>query len=515
MTSRLVLRLIAPTIAVSVLLLVLGGTAAWYMHRLQYDASQLLEVNVTKVRAAGELAIVSHELGNRLREFLITGDPANLDQAAELHGVADRWISEAESLADSPQERELVSSIRQGYDRYFQDFHQIDRSASPESQRAAVANLLQRLTAEQVLRPINEYRRLNQTTMDDISKRNGMIAKTLGMSLLLLGSCGAVAGLVLGFGIARGVQRSIVRLQVPIHDAAGKLNEVVGPIVVSSADDIQDLDTALKSMSKRVGQVVESLQESQRAALRAEQLAAVGQLAAGLAHELRNPLTSIRVLVQSAKEEGTSVVLGGRDLEVIDEEIMRLDRSIQAFLDYARPSRPEKRPLDLAEIIEQTIRLVSGRAANQGVVIECETPQEPIRVDADAGQMRQVFLNLLLNALEAAPSDGRVQVHVRPETPAAGNGAPEKSAIDGRWLVIDVADSGTGLPPDARERIFEPFVSTKDTGTGLGLPICKRLVEEHGGTIRADNRPQGGAVFTVRLPIETAAGPEPPPQPSP
>jgi signal transduction histidine kinase len=515
MTSRLVLRLIAPTIAVSVLLLVLGGTAAWYMHRLQTDASRLLDVNVTKVRAAGELAIVSHELRNDLSQFLITGDRSYLGAASELQDVADRWIRQAEQLADSAEERDLVAKIRHGYDRYFQEFQDVAKAPPGEHQRQAVIDLFHRVITNQILRPIYDYRKLNQTTMDEISQRNGMIARTLGLGLLLLGTCGAVAGLLLGFGIARGVERSIVQLQVPIHDAAGKLNEVVGPIVVSSADDIQERDVALKSMSERVGEVVKSLQESQRAALRAEQLAAVGQLAAGLAHELRNPLTSIRVLIQSAKEEGTSVVLGGRDLQVIDEEIMRLDRSIQAFLDYARPATPEKHHLDLAQILEQTIRLVSGRAANQGVAIECETPDEPIRVDADAGQMRQVFLNLLLNALEAAPADGRVHVRMRPEEASGAAGATPRPGAVGRWLVIDVADSGTGLASDVKQRLFEPFVSTKDTGTGLGLPICKRVVEEHGGTILADNRPQGGAVFTVRLPIETAVEPETLQRPSP
>ena len=161
--------------------------------------------------------------------------------------------------------------------------------------------------------------------------------------LLLLGTCGAAAGLIAGFGIARGISRSIAQLSVPIHDAAGKLNEVVGPISLSPDWDVESLDVLLRRMADEVGTVVERLERSRREALRAEQLAALGQLAAGLAHELRNPLTSMKILVQSAAERGESAGLRGRSLAVLEEEISRLEGSIQSFLDFARPPALEKR----------------------------------------------------------------------------------------------------------------------------------------------------------------------------
>jgi two-component system sensor histidine kinase HydH len=510
MSSHLVLRIIAPTIAVSVLLLLLSGAAAWYLHRLDSKASARLTLDMAKVEAIDELGTVSRELRSHISHFLLTGEAADLEAIADLHRDATQRLGVAESLADTPREadtsreHELIAQIRQGYDRCFADLHGVTDPAAPaDRRRQAGLDLLRDVTSAQILRPIDKLRELNGASMAKTSRENELIADRMGLTLLLLGTCGAAAGLLLGFGIARSIHRSIIQLQVPIHDAAGRLSEVVGPIVVSPAQGIQGLDATLQNVSQRVGEVVKRLEESQRAAWRSEQLAALGRLAAGLAHEIRNPLASMRVLIQAAAEQGASGVLEGQDLEVLAEEILRLDRSFQAFIDYAQFPRPNKHPLQLRKVLEQTIRLVSSRAATQGIRIECELPQEPVPIEADADQMRQVFLNLLLNGMDAAPSDGVIHVRMHAEA------APGRKDVGSRQLVIQVSDSGAGLDPQVKDRIFEPFVTTKQAGTGLGLSICRRIVEEHGGQIDAQNQPEGGAVFTVRLPIRTASGGQP------
>ena len=209
-------------------------------------------------------------------------------------------------------------------------------------------------------------------------------------------------------------------------------------------------------------------------------------MAAGIAHELRNPLMPIKILVQSAAERRPSPGLDGRDLTVLEQEISRLERSIQTFLDFARPPRIEKTTFAVRDVLEQIVKLLEARAERQGVRIECRFPAEPARIEADVGQFRQVVLNLLLNALDAVPHGGAIGLEMTNED---------------RVLTLRVADTGGGLPGELGEQIFEPFVSTKETGLGLGLSICKRIVEAHGGEIRAANRPEGGAVFTVRLPM--------------
>jgi signal transduction histidine kinase len=158
------------------------------------------------------------------------------------------------------------------------------------------------------------------------------------------------------------------------------------------------------------------------------------------------------------------------------------------FLDFARPPRIEKRTFETREILTQIVQLLEARAERQGVRIERRFPDEPLLIQADIGQVRQVVLNLLLNALDAVPQGGTIWLELRKD--------------DENWLSLSVADSGSGLPAELGAQIFEPFVSTKETGLGLGLSICKRIVEAHEGEIQAANRPEGGAVFTVRLPAQ-------------
>jgi signal transduction histidine kinase len=273
------------------------------------------------------------------------------------------------------------------------------------------------------------------------------------------------------------------------------LNEIVGPITLSARWELEELEGVLRTIAERIGAVIERLQQSERDARRAEHLAAVGQMAAGIAHEMRNPLMPMKILVQAAAERDPSPGLDERDLAVLEQEISRLERSIQLFLDFARPPQVEKRTFDMGEMLSQLLSLLAPRAKQQGVRLECRRPEQPVPIQADVGQVRQVVLNLLLNALDAMGHGGTILVELAMSGhPSDGDGSR------GRWLTLRVSDTGCGLPAGLGQRIFEPFVSTKETGLGLGLSICKRIVEAHEGEIQAANRPEGGAVFTIRLP---------------
>jgi signal transduction histidine kinase len=486
MTLRPLLRITAPVMGISLLPLAVGVVTAWNEQRSQADVSNTLANDVVSMRAAEEVAIGLRDVRTRLERFLVSGDRAHLDAVPEFRRETDRWLAEAERTAVTPHERELIVRVKEGYGRFFAEFDRTTREGDRSPRRAR--ELVQDALLNEVLDPAQEYLDYNEEQIAAASRDNQRTARHTVRGLLLLAVCGPLSGLLAGFGIARGVSRSLVRLSVPVRDAAGKLNEIVGPVTLSGRWGLEELEGALYTMAGQVGAVIERLQQSQREALRAEQLAAVGQLAAGMAHELRNPLMAMKVLVQAAGEAGPPSLLEGRDLEVLEEEITRLEGLVQTFLDFARPPRPEKRDFALQPLLGQVLDLVSARAGQQGVRLERDLPAEPVVVRADAGQVRQVVLNLVLNALDAVPPGGTVRLQV--PAPAAGE----------RRLALRVADTGCGLPGDLGEHIFEPFVSTKETGLGLGLSICKRILEAHGGAIEAANRPGGGAVFTVRLP---------------
>ena len=500
MRVRLTTRVIAPTVLVSLLMLLVGGVAAWYLHRLQQDSSALMCTSVKRLRAAEELEIVGHEVRNLVNRYLVSGDRELLKRAESRRADVDRWIAEAMRLAATARERNLIEQLRQGFEHFFLRLEAIAAEPQVARQREPLVQLLHDAAPKTILEPAQQYRDLNAQLTSEASRRNQAIADRMGLGLLLLGACGAVAGLVAGYGIARSVHRSIVELSVPIRDATGKMSEVVGPITVASEQDLEGLEAALQNMSQRVGAVVERLHEAQRAAARSERLAAMGQLAAGLAHELRNPLTSIKMLLQPAAPGTAPVPLDWQDAAVVNEEIGRLERTIQTFLDYARPPRPERRTLAIQPVIRQTVELVARRAAERGISIDCVLPERAIEIQADAGQLRQVLMNLLLNALDAS-AQGQT-ISVRAACGPLPSATAEEVVSGPRWVAIEVGDRGPGLPAGEGERIFEPFVSTKEAGTGLGLPISRRIVEDHGGRLDAADRDGGGAVFTVRLPVD-------------
>ena len=354
------------------------------------------------------------------------------------------------------------------------------------------------MLSKHVLSSAHRYLVLNEQKLQDSNQTNKALANRLILALLLLGTCGAIAGLVAGYGVARGIHRSIFQLSVPIRDVAGKLNEVVGPIAILADPSVEELETMLGNVSAQVASVVEQLHEQHREVMRADQLAAVGQLAAGLAHELRNPLMCMKVLVQSAVRRGHNTTLDSRDLQVLNEEISRLETLLQTFMDYARPAKLEKQEADLASIVRQTVDLLSGKAERRNVTIDCRLAEEQLAVEADGAQLRQVILNLLLNALDTVPAGGKIWVE-------ALRGDGERMGLDGDgvsqpYVCLRVADNGRGLPKEKRNRIFEPFFSTKDTGLGLGLAICQRIIRAHGGELAAKDREGGGAVLEVLLP---------------
>jgi signal transduction histidine kinase len=222
---------------------------------------------------------------------------------------------------------------------------------------------------------------------------------------------------------------------------------------------------------------------------RAEQMAAIGQVAAGVAHELRNPLTSVKGLVQVNLRDAVARGLPAEDLRVIEQEVRRMERTLQTFLDFARPARPDRRRLDLADVVERVYALVAGRAKKQQVALRFLRPEDSAWVDGDRDQLQQLFLNLVLNALDAMPHGGAVEADLR---------GPRDGAVE-----LYVRDTGPGIAPHILPKVFETFVSSKETGIGLGVPVSRRIAEDHGGTLSAYNLPAGGACFALRLPAYT------------
>ncbi len=205
----------------------------------------------------------------------------------------------------------------------------------------------------------------------------------------------------------------------------------------------------------------------------------------GLAHEIRNPLVSIQTFTQLLPERFDDSEFRGKFLDLTLSEVERITTLITALLDVARPQRASFEDADLAATIDSIALLLEAQAKDQGVDFNCRLPESAPAVHADEGQVKQVVLNLALNAMAAAGKGGRVELTLRTTSDA---------------VCIEVADDGPGIPEQLREAVFEPFYTTREEGTGLGLSIVAEIVARHGGRIEIEGRPTSGTLFRVRLP---------------
>ncbi len=476
------MRVAAPTVLVSALLLVFCIAAVVFLYSQQATSAGILSENVSS-------AHVAHSLEITLTNLLSLPNLPN-DEVSPLHRTIRQQLDQANFLADKQEEKKLVSQMEKSYQRYLklrETGYASSVRGTGDSLAAAVKVLEnETLPACKALQQFNE----RQVQESETAHRTTVTFVVLG--LVGVGTVGSFAGLLLGYGVARGLQRSIYHLSVRVQDATNKLGQDLPPVALAEDGDLHHLHDQMQGVVQEIEQVVEKLQQREREVLRAEQLAAVGQLATGVAHELRNPLTSIKMLVQTNREEIKARGLPVDDLDVIELEIRRMQKCLQTFLDFARPPKLERHPLDLAQPVQRTLALVSGRASKQHVRLLFQPPAIPVVVDADTEQLQQLLVNLALNALDVMPTGGVLEVVIDP---------PVRAHVD-----LRVCDTGPGISDEMLPRLFRPFVSTKETGIGLGLVISRRIAEGHGGSLHATNRPEGGACFILRLPVVVTGG---------
>ncbi len=248
-----------------------------------------------------------------------------------------------------------------------------------------------------------------------------------------------------------------------------------------------------------VNRMTERLLDAQGLLVRAEKLASVGRLAAGVAHEVGNPLSAIDNFVEVLRRRGADAGV----VSAIEREADRIDVIVKSLLEYARPSEAPRQRLDVAAVVGGAIGLLEAQGVLRAVTLTRAAEPRLPQVLGDRAALEQVFVNLLLNAVDAAGAGGRIAVRTGPAAAGGLRGAPRaEAAPPGDGVAVVVEDSGPGVPPQSRERVFDPFFTTKEPGrgTGLGLAIVQRIVHDHGGRVDVGTGALGGAGFTVTLP---------------
>jgi len=239
------------------------------------------------------------------------------------------------------------------------------------------------------------------------------------------------------------------------------------------------------ALANSFNQMTGELKRSRDKLVQSEKLAAVGQLAAGIAHEIRNPLTSIKMIVQLLKRRSQEHETRQESLQAVLDEINRLEIVINGLLDFARPMELALKPANVTDIVSDVLKLMEADLRHRKIeLVKCMGKTLP-EVMLDADRMKQVFMNVILNSMQAMPEGGKLTV---------------SSSYDqeSRKVQVGISDTGIGMSPDVLAHAFEPFFSTKSGGTGLGLANVKKITEQHGGVIDMESREgQGTRVFLI------------------
>ncbi|MFZ5634347.1 MAG: ATP-binding protein [Bacillota bacterium] len=280
------------------------------------------------------------------------------------------------------------------------------------------------------------------------------------------------------------------------------LTSSVSSIKKGLKDMEKDLTKLLPELPGEAGQMAQainkmaiSLAEKERLEYemqRSEKLASLGRLVTGVAHELRNPIGVVKATVQVMENEyGNNVPGMGEFTKVIKEQVDRQNRVIQELLDFGRPSKQMVQPVDINSLLEKVLTFTSPMLRQNNINLEVKFDPGLPKVTVDASRIKQVFVNMILNAIQAMPDGGKLAINTH---------------LQDDFICTEFSDTGMGIEPDELTRIFDPFYTTKESGTGLGLSISHQIIKSHNGTIHVISTPGEGTVFKVKLPLKTDQG---------
>jgi len=406
---------------------------------------------------------------------LIEFGEGHLGHYAKVVEATRQTIAHLQSVAETAADAALATQIARLAEQNDREFREHVVPAIRAGRRDGVAEL-----GDQLESVVDRVVELNAKLNDGLELRSAN-AQDRAEHLRAQAQVATIACFALAIGLAAGLgwwlTRAIVRRVESLRQGARRIGsgDLAARIELTGDDEFAELATSFNQMAA-------SLAREQAALVRSQKLASIGQVAAGVAHELNNPLSVILGYTKLLRAESNT---NADELRIIDDEARQCQRIVQELLDLARPHRLEVEPVDLAILAREAVDRLDDAGALHDRKVEI-VANAPVVVPADAGRLRQVIANIVINAAEATAPTGKIVIDARAGAEAA---------------TLTIADDGPGIAPKLLAQIFDPFVTTKPHGTGLGLAIAQAIVEAHGGRISVASSPETGTCVSLQLPI--------------
>ncbi len=475
-------------VILSVLLMITlmgGGVTVWYTYQIDEWLTEIIDEDVAAFQAAEALEIALINQKGFVSYYFLDGNPEWLRRLGEYRQVFADQLTKTRSLVRTPQQTEAIRQIEVEYllyitgkDRVIAHYKAGERDAGKKLHQDVREHFFRVFELCGIYKKIHTKRILRAREKSRTQARQLRIIA--GSAVLLTFLLTLFLALVLVNHILGTVRKLALEADKADHPPQPE-------------DEIKALSRSVRGLIRNADQTHIELKRSREHLLQSEKMAMVGKLAAGTAHSIRNPLTSVKMRLFSLNRSLVSDTQK-EDFEVISDEIRHIDTIVQNFLEFSRPPKLKMQEISPSLVVDMAIRLLEHRLKSYEVRVRIEREKPLPDIQADPEQLKEMLVNLVVNACEAMERGGEITIHeemvfMRPSHHLA---------------VIRLSDTGPGISESVQEKVFEPFFTTKDEGTGLGLSIASRIIEEHGGWLDVASPEGEGATFVLTFPVEEA-----------
>lgn len=470
-------------LAAKVVILIAGGIViCCYTLQIEHTFSEIINKNLVNYQLAETLETALINQKGFVTYYYLDHDPDWLKQLGEHRQVFKERMNEIRTLAETEDQLNTLKAIEKDYTLYISLQDQVvGHYARGENPAGLELHKTVRVLYSNILNASEAYKVVHkQKIASDWEHSEKKIQQLIGSVIL---TATIISGLIL---------LSLVILVTKILDPLHRLSQVTSKDKPGkgSKDDIQALSNNVKGLIREADLAQAKLKQNRELMIQSEKLALVGKLAAGMAHSIRNPLTSVKMRLFSLNRTLALNSSQKEDFDVIAEEIKRLDIIVQNFLEFSRPPKLTMAPLSLTAVVDQSLQLLEHRLRSYNVKVEVERSGQLPEVTGDSEQLKEVFVNLIVNACEAMEKGGIIKIC-----------EDEYRNDQTVFARVRLTDSGPGIPDTIIEKIFQPFFTTKEEGTGLGLSIAARIIQDHQGYLQVESGPGQGTTFSLMLPV--------------
>ncbi len=456
-----------------------------YVYWMGTTLTSMVDRDVAAVQAAQELETALVMQRGYLTYYVQDGNRDWLAQMNRYRTLFTDQITKARHTSALAEASEILDMIESEY-RYY--VHAKDQVITLyESGEREAGALLHKEVREEFLviaEMCEQYKRVHERSVADARKEIENRAQLMNDLALTTMPAVFLLGIVLAYILVKQVLEPIRQLAL----AAGGTTQSSPPPV---KDEVKAIRRRVHSLMEDVDLTKTQLELSQEHLMKSEKLALAGKLAAGVAHSIRNPLTSVKMRLFSMQRALSLSPPQKEDFEVISEEIRHMESIVRNFLEFSRPPKLKMQRVSPSDVVDMALELLRHRVDSYGVRADVVRDGRLPEIWADPDRLKEVLVNLIVNACEAMPEGGRIRIH-------ESQGIAD---VLGWAVVIEVKDTGPGIPDAIQDHVLQPFFSTKEEGTGLGLSIAARIVEEHEGRLELRSRQGEGTTFIITLPL--------------